>query len=316
MPLDLPALFGRQAPVLLEIGFGMGDATAELAAADPGRDVLAVDIHTPGQGNLLKLLDARGLTNVRVARRRRAAAAARDARYGVAGRRAGVLPGPVAQAAAPQAPAGRRRVRRPGRRPAGRRRRPARGDRHAALRRSRPARCSPGTRCSSRCPRPGGRRTKFEQRGRAAGRPAHDLAAAPGAAMLTASVTFALAAALIVLLPGPDTLVVLRNLVRGGRRRAALTVAGVLCGLTVVGRRPPRSGWPRCCTPARRPTWRCASSGAGVPAVARRPDPAVPQRARPASRTGRRAPGGRPAAAASVPGWRPTCSTRRSACSS
>jgi threonine/homoserine/homoserine lactone efflux protein len=51
--------------------------------------------------------------------------------------------------------------------------------------------------------------------------------------MLTASVTFALAAALIVLLPGPDTLVVLRNLVRGGRRRAALTVVGVLCGLSV-----------------------------------------------------------------------------------
>lgn len=45
--------------------------------------------------------------------------------------------------------------------------------------------------------------------------------------------TFSLAAALIVLLPGPDTLVVLRNLVRGGRRRAALTVAGVLCGLSV-----------------------------------------------------------------------------------
>jgi threonine/homoserine/homoserine lactone efflux protein len=51
--------------------------------------------------------------------------------------------------------------------------------------------------------------------------------------MLTASVTFALAAILIVLLPGPDTLVVLRNLVRGGRRGAALTVAGVLCGLAV-----------------------------------------------------------------------------------
>ena len=66
VPLDLPTLFGRSAPVLLEIGFGMGDATAELAAADPGRDVLAVDIHTPGQGNLLKLLDAQGLTNVRV----------------------------------------------------------------------------------------------------------------------------------------------------------------------------------------------------------------------------------------------------------
>jgi threonine/homoserine/homoserine lactone efflux protein len=51
--------------------------------------------------------------------------------------------------------------------------------------------------------------------------------------MLTASVTFALAAILIVLLPGPDTLVVLRNLVRGGRHGAALTVAGVLCGLVV-----------------------------------------------------------------------------------
>jgi threonine/homoserine/homoserine lactone efflux protein len=51
--------------------------------------------------------------------------------------------------------------------------------------------------------------------------------------MLTASLTFAVAASLIVLLPGPDTLVVLRNLIRGGRRTAALTVAGVLSGLTV-----------------------------------------------------------------------------------
>jgi tRNA (guanine-N7-)-methyltransferase len=66
VPLDLPALFGRVAPVVLEIGFGMGDATAELAAADPDRDVLAVDVHTPGQGGLLKLIDTRGLTNVRV----------------------------------------------------------------------------------------------------------------------------------------------------------------------------------------------------------------------------------------------------------
>jgi threonine/homoserine/homoserine lactone efflux protein len=50
--------------------------------------------------------------------------------------------------------------------------------------------------------------------------------------MTTATITFALAAALIVLLPGPDTLVVVRNLVRGGRRTAMLTVAGVLSGLT------------------------------------------------------------------------------------
>jgi threonine/homoserine/homoserine lactone efflux protein len=50
---------------------------------------------------------------------------------------------------------------------------------------------------------------------------------------LTALVTFACAAALIVLLPGPDTLVVVRNLIRGGRRSAALTVIGVLSGLAV-----------------------------------------------------------------------------------
>jgi tRNA (guanine-N7-)-methyltransferase len=54
-------------PVVLEIGFGMGDATAAMAAADPGTGILAVDVHTPGQGNLLALADRAGLTNVRVA---------------------------------------------------------------------------------------------------------------------------------------------------------------------------------------------------------------------------------------------------------
>jgi threonine/homoserine/homoserine lactone efflux protein len=51
--------------------------------------------------------------------------------------------------------------------------------------------------------------------------------------MLTSTATFALAATLVVLLPGPDTLVVVRNLVKGGRRVAARTVLGVLSGLTV-----------------------------------------------------------------------------------
>ena len=51
--------------------------------------------------------------------------------------------------------------------------------------------------------------------------------------MLVSLATFALAATLIVLLPGPDTLVVLRNLLQGGRRRAVRTVFGVLTGLTV-----------------------------------------------------------------------------------
>lgn len=67
-PLDFVALFGRIAPVVLEIGFGMGTATADMAAADPGRDYLAADVHVPGIGNLLRLVVARELTNVRVAR--------------------------------------------------------------------------------------------------------------------------------------------------------------------------------------------------------------------------------------------------------
>ncbi|MBF9130834.1 tRNA (guanosine(46)-N7)-methyltransferase TrmB [Plantactinospora sp. S1510] len=67
-PIDLVALFGRRAPVVLEIGSGMGDATAAMAAADPGRDYLAVEVHTPGIANLLALTERHGLTNVRIAR--------------------------------------------------------------------------------------------------------------------------------------------------------------------------------------------------------------------------------------------------------
>jgi tRNA (guanine-N7-)-methyltransferase len=66
-PLDPAALFGRRAPLVLEIGSGMGEATADMAAADPGRDYLAVEVHTPGIGNLLALVEERGLANVRVA---------------------------------------------------------------------------------------------------------------------------------------------------------------------------------------------------------------------------------------------------------
>jgi tRNA (guanine-N7-)-methyltransferase len=66
-PLDLDQQFGRAAPRVLEIGFGMGDATAAMAGADPARDYLAVEVHTPGIGNLLALVGELGLTNVRVA---------------------------------------------------------------------------------------------------------------------------------------------------------------------------------------------------------------------------------------------------------
>jgi len=59
--------FDRAAPLVLEIGSGMGEATAEMAAADPARDVLAVEVHTPGVGALLRRLEDAALTNVRVA---------------------------------------------------------------------------------------------------------------------------------------------------------------------------------------------------------------------------------------------------------
>jgi tRNA (guanine-N7-)-methyltransferase len=64
--LDLQSTFGRRAPVVLELGFGMGEATAAIAAARPDCDFLVVDVHTPGVGNLLNLLDRAGSTNVRV----------------------------------------------------------------------------------------------------------------------------------------------------------------------------------------------------------------------------------------------------------
>lgn len=66
-PVDFASLFGRVAPVVLEIGSGMGDATVTMAAADPGRDYLAVEVFPPGLGNLLAVVEESGLTNVRVA---------------------------------------------------------------------------------------------------------------------------------------------------------------------------------------------------------------------------------------------------------
>jgi tRNA (guanine-N7-)-methyltransferase len=64
--LDLPATFGRQAPCVLEIGFGMGDATAQVAAALPGTDFIGVEVHTPGVGALLKRIGEQDLTNLRL----------------------------------------------------------------------------------------------------------------------------------------------------------------------------------------------------------------------------------------------------------
>ncbi len=63
---DWDATFGRQAPRTLEIGFGMGDATAQVAAALPQNDFIGVEVHGPGVGALLKQIGERALTNLRI----------------------------------------------------------------------------------------------------------------------------------------------------------------------------------------------------------------------------------------------------------
>ena len=68
MAFDREKLFGRPAPLVLEIGSGMGEATIAMAAADPARDYLAVDVHTPGLGALLARAESLGLGNVAAAR--------------------------------------------------------------------------------------------------------------------------------------------------------------------------------------------------------------------------------------------------------
>ncbi|MEY2687184.1 MAG: hypothetical protein RL375_1382 [Pseudomonadota bacterium] len=65
-PLDLPAAFGRQAPTVLEIGFGMGDATAKIAALLPGSNFLGCEVHPPGVGALLQRIEEAALGNVRI----------------------------------------------------------------------------------------------------------------------------------------------------------------------------------------------------------------------------------------------------------
>jgi tRNA (guanine-N7-)-methyltransferase len=66
--LDFENTFGRRAPVILEIGFGMGETTATIADARRDLDFIGVEVHGPGVGALLARLDAMGLCNVRVVR--------------------------------------------------------------------------------------------------------------------------------------------------------------------------------------------------------------------------------------------------------
>ena len=64
--LDLNSVFGRQSPKILEIGFGMGETTALIAGSHPENDYLAIEVHTPGVGGLLKLIGENGLRNIRI----------------------------------------------------------------------------------------------------------------------------------------------------------------------------------------------------------------------------------------------------------
>lgn len=67
-PIDPAAMFGRKAPLTLEIGSGMGETTAAIAEANPENDYIAVEVHLPGVGALLKRIAASGITNLRVIR--------------------------------------------------------------------------------------------------------------------------------------------------------------------------------------------------------------------------------------------------------
>lgn len=58
--------FGRQAPLIVEIGFGNGDSLAAMAEANPQLNYLGIEVHRPGVGHLLMLLEQRGIENVRI----------------------------------------------------------------------------------------------------------------------------------------------------------------------------------------------------------------------------------------------------------
>jgi tRNA (guanine-N7-)-methyltransferase len=64
--IDLDAIFGRQAPKILEIGCGMGETTAKIAAAHPGNDYFGLEVHVPGVGALCKLIAEKNLSNLRI----------------------------------------------------------------------------------------------------------------------------------------------------------------------------------------------------------------------------------------------------------
>ena len=63
---DFAAVFGRNAPLFIEIGFGNGESLSSMAAANPDKDYIGIEVHRPGVGHLLLLLNQQSLTNVRI----------------------------------------------------------------------------------------------------------------------------------------------------------------------------------------------------------------------------------------------------------
>jgi len=63
---DFAAVFGRNAPLFVEIGFGNGESLSSMAAANPDKDYIGIEVHRPGVGHLLLLLNQQSLTNVRI----------------------------------------------------------------------------------------------------------------------------------------------------------------------------------------------------------------------------------------------------------
>ena len=63
---DFNQVFGRVAPLIVEIGFGTGDSLAKMAEANPDNNYIGIEVHKPGVGHLMLLLDQQGLTNVRI----------------------------------------------------------------------------------------------------------------------------------------------------------------------------------------------------------------------------------------------------------
>lgn len=64
--LNYETLFGRRAPVIVEIGFGMGQSLADMAQAEPEKDFIGIEVHRPGVGKLMLLAEEAGITNLKV----------------------------------------------------------------------------------------------------------------------------------------------------------------------------------------------------------------------------------------------------------